>query len=53
MRRVTVAAPALISALVAAGAAAGSGGTSIVIGPTCYNATDGPYTSVVSVRHKG
>jgi len=30
-----------------------SSGTHVfVIGPTCYNATDGPYRFVVTVRHK-
>jgi hypothetical protein len=24
----------------------------VVIGPTCYNSSDGPYTFVVTVRHK-
>jgi hypothetical protein len=30
-----------------------SGTHVLEIGPTCYNATDGPYTFVVKVRHKG
>ena len=29
-----------------------SGTHVLVIGPTCYNATDGPYKFVVTVRHK-
>jgi hypothetical protein len=29
-----------------------SGTHVLVIGPTCYNATDGPYRLVVTVRHK-
>jgi len=33
-------------------AARSSGTYALVIGPTCYNATDGPYTFVVTVRHK-
>ena len=33
-------------------AARASGTYALVIGPTCYNATDGPYTFVVTVRHK-
>jgi hypothetical protein len=41
MGRVTVAVPAR-----------SSGTCGLVIGPTCYNATDGPYTFVVTVRHK-
>ena len=33
-------------------AARSTGTYALVIGPTCYNATDGPYTFVVTVRHK-
>jgi hypothetical protein len=29
-----------------------SGTHVLVIGPTCYNATDGPYRFVITVRHK-